>query len=82
MLEDQLKQSLSDISSDNNLLSNKIIIAYEPVWAIGTGNTASKKDIEEVHKFIKEIINTNYQFNLIYQFYMVDQLIQKLFRNF
>jgi len=48
---------------DNNLLSNNIIIAYEPVWAIGTGNTASKKDIEEVHKFIKEIINTNYQFN-------------------
>ena len=63
VLEDQLKQSLSDLSSDNNLLSNNIIIAYEPVWAIGTGNTASKKDIEEVHKFIKEIINTNYQFN-------------------
>ena len=49
VLEDQLKLSLSDLSSDNNLLSN-IIIAYEPVWAIGTGNTASKKDIEEVHK--------------------------------
>ena len=63
VLEDQLKQSLSDLSSDNNLLSNDIIIAYEPVWAIGTGNTASKKDIEEVHKFIKEIISSNYQFN-------------------
>ena len=33
------------------------------MWAIGTGNTASKKDIEKVHKFIKEIINTNYKFN-------------------
>ncbi len=63
VLEEQLKQSLPDISIDSNLLSNNIIIAYEPVWAIGTGNTASKKDIEEVHKFIKEIINTNYQFN-------------------
>ncbi len=63
VLEDQLKKSLSGISSDSNLISNAIIIAYEPVWAIGTGNTASKKDIEEVHKFIKEIINTNYQFN-------------------
>ena len=63
MLKDQLIQSLSDISSDDNLLSKNIIIAYEPVWAIGTGNTASKKDIEEVHTFIKETINTNYQFN-------------------
>ena len=63
VLEEQLKQSIPDISIDSNLLSNKIIIAYEPVWAIGTGNTASKKDIEEVHKFIKEILNTNYQFN-------------------
>ena len=63
VLEDQLKKSLSDISSDSNLISNAIIIAYEPIWAIGTGNTASKKDIEEVHTFIKEIINTNYQFN-------------------
>ena len=63
VLEEQLKQSLPDISIDSNLLRNKIIIAYEPVWAIGTGNTASNKDIEEVHRFIKEIINTNYQFN-------------------
>ena len=63
VLEDQLKKSLSGISSDSNLISNAIIIAYEPVWAIGTGNTASKKDIEEVHKFIKEVINSNYQFN-------------------
>ncbi len=63
VLEEQLKKSLHDISINSNLISNNIIIAYEPVWAIGTGNTASKKDIEEVHKFIKEIINTNYQFN-------------------
>ncbi len=63
VLEDQLKKSLSDISSDSNLISNAIIIAYEPVWAIGTGNTASKQDIEEVHKFIKEIISSSYQFN-------------------
>ncbi len=31
-----------------------LVIAYEPVWAIGTGLTASVEDIEEVHKAIKE----------------------------
>ena len=46
------------------------------------GNTASKKDIEEVHKFIKEIINTNYQFNYDLPFYMADQLIPKTLQKF
>ena len=55
---DQLQASIPD-----NTLPTRLTIAYEPVWAIGTGNTASKKDIEEVHKFIKEIISSNYQFN-------------------
>ena len=32
----------------------KLIIAYEPVWAIGTGEVASLEDIETTHKFIKE----------------------------
>lgn len=46
----QLKNSLK------NLPANKeIIIAYEPLWAIGSGLTAEKKDIEEMHKAIKEV---------------------------
>ncbi len=35
-----------------------LIIAYEPVWAIGTGLTASVEDIEEVHKAIRERVET------------------------
>lgn len=34
----------------------KVIIAYEPIWAIGTGRTATPEQAEEVHSFIKEFI--------------------------
>ena len=42
------------------LLSNhnmsRVILAYEPIWAIGTGETASPNQIEEVHAYIRGII--------------------------
>ena len=38
----------------------KIVIAYEPVWAIGTGKTASAGQAEEVHKFIRELLSKKY----------------------
>ncbi|MCY4299319.1 MAG: triose-phosphate isomerase [Flavobacteriaceae bacterium] len=34
----------------------KIILAYEPVWAIGTGQTASKEQAQEMHQFIRHLI--------------------------
>jgi triosephosphate isomerase len=34
----------------------KVVIAYEPVWAIGTGKTASSAQAQEVHKFIRELL--------------------------
>ena len=37
-----------------------IIIAYEPVWAIGTGMTASSNQIQEMHEFIRNLIKSNY----------------------
>ncbi|MFC2086217.1 triose-phosphate isomerase [Bacteroidota bacterium] len=39
---------------------NNIIVAYEPVWAIGTGVTASSEQAEEMHAFIRELIAENY----------------------
>ncbi len=33
-----------------------IIIAYEPVWAIGTGKTATPQQAQEVHLFIRELV--------------------------
>jgi len=39
---------------------NKIIIAYEPVWAIGTGKTASSDQAQEIHQHIRSLINNTY----------------------
>ena len=39
-------------------LNNKLVIAYEPVWAIGTGNTPTPNNINEIHKFIKDVVQS------------------------
>jgi triosephosphate isomerase len=36
------------------------VIAYEPVWAIGTGMTANSHQIQEMHEFIRNLIKSNY----------------------
>ncbi len=59
VLEKQLREGLKDISNYNHL-----IIAYEPVWAIGTGKNATTVQIEEAHSFIKEFLNKNVANNL------------------
>ena len=43
---------------------NKIVIAYEPVWAIGTGKTASENDISEMHNHIRNLIKSKYSSSL------------------
>tara|TARA_R110002124_G_scaffold29283_1_gene102206 strand:- start:15590 stop:16357 length:768 start_codon:yes stop_codon:yes gene_type:complete len=53
----QLEQGLFHISDEN---WSKIILAYEPVWAIGTGETASPEQAQEMHAYIREIIAENY----------------------
>ncbi len=49
----QLEGGLEGLSSENLL---KIVIAYEPVWAIGTGKTATPHQANEVHKFIRQLL--------------------------
>ena len=49
----QLEGSLFDLTGDE--FSN-IILAYEPVWAIGTGKTATSDQAEEMHAFIRGVI--------------------------
>ena len=37
-----------------------IILAYEPVWAIGTGETASPEQAQEMHEFIRQAVKTKF----------------------
>lgn len=53
VVEDQLWQSLFHLDEEDLL---KCIIAYEPVWAIGTGVTASPEQAQEMHKYIRSLI--------------------------
>lgn len=46
----QLAAGLADVSSSDAV---KVVVAYEPVWAIGTGKTASPEQAQEVHAFIR-----------------------------
>ena len=43
---------------------SNIILAYEPVWAIGTGETASPEQAQEMHAFIRDLISLKYDHNL------------------
>ena len=40
---------------------NNIIVAYEPVWAIGTGMTATPEQAQAVHKFIRDLLASSSQ---------------------
>jgi len=53
----QVKGVLKDISADD---VEKLIIAYEPVWAIGTGRNATPQQAEEVHLLIRSLISELY----------------------
>ncbi len=51
ILRAQLDLSLPDGSRAGNL-----VVAYEPVWAIGTGRTPTKTDVEQIHRFIRDFL--------------------------
>jgi triosephosphate isomerase len=57
IIKRQVVEGLKDISSDD---MKKIIIAYEPVWAIGTGKTATPQQAEDVHAFIRGLVKSLY----------------------
>ncbi|MFA7294921.1 MAG: triose-phosphate isomerase [Candidatus Omnitrophota bacterium] len=57
VIEDHVNNGLSGISASDML---KLVVAYEPVWAIGTGKTATPEQAQEVHKFIRDLLKKNY----------------------
>lgn len=57
VVKSQLEKGVFGLSADD---FKKIVIAYEPVWAIGTGKTATSAQAQEIHKFIRETIAAKY----------------------
>lgn len=56
-VKSQITADLKDLSSED---VKKLVIAYEPIWAIGTGKTASSDDAEAMCAFIRELIKELY----------------------
>lgn len=53
-VQKQLEESLFHLNADT--VSSNLIIAYEPIWAIGTGKTASANQAEDMHSFIRSVV--------------------------
>ncbi|GGA71170.1 triosephosphate isomerase [Flavobacterium palustre] len=53
IVENQLRDGLFQIDAKS---WDKVVLAYEPVWAIGTGETASPEQAQEMHEFIRETV--------------------------
>jgi len=56
LTKDVLKKQLEVIEEID--FNDSLVIAYEPVWAIGTGNTPTPDKINEIHKFIKDVVQS------------------------
>jgi len=54
------KQFNATFKNLNKEEMKKVVIAYEPIWAIGTGKTATPDQAEEIHEFIRELINDKF----------------------
>ncbi|MFN2100614.1 triose-phosphate isomerase [Altererythrobacter sp. MF3-039] len=57
---DQLRASLPPLEDGADAVAEQIAVAYEPIWAIGTGKTASIADIEEIHAAIRGLLVETY----------------------
>lgn len=57
VIEKQVRDGIKSLTSEE---ASKIVIAYEPVWAIGTGKTASPEQAQEVHEFIRKVYSEMY----------------------
>lgn len=57
IIEGQIKNALFHLSEAN---WTNLVLAYEPVWAIGTGETASPEQAQEMHAFIRETVEEKY----------------------
>ena len=64
VLREQVRGGLEGVSGEQ---AADVVLAYEPVWAIGTGKTASREQAQEAHQFIRGLIEELYQKKLAEQ---------------
>jgi len=57
VLDKQLTKGLKNLALND---IKTLVIAYEPIWAIGTGKTATSKQAQEIHKFLRSLIEKNF----------------------
>lgn len=57
VVKEQLVEGLKGVSQED---ITKVVIAYEPIWAIGTGKTATPEIAQEVHSFIRNLLTSLY----------------------
>ncbi len=57
VLSEQIERALSGVSLDQ---VEDLILAYEPIWAIGSGQAIEEKDIQEAYKMIKSVLKKNF----------------------
>lgn len=57
MVKAELEGSVFNLTAEE---FKNIIIAYEPIWAIGTGKTATAEQAEEIHAFIRSVVADKY----------------------
>lgn len=58
VVEGQLNSALSDVTDEQ--VKKQIVIAYEPVWAIGTGETATARQAQDMHAYIRSFISERF----------------------
>ena len=64
VIENHVSGGIKDLSADDML---SCAIAYEPVWAIGTGKTATPEQAQEVHAYIRQLVSDAYNENVASQ---------------
>ncbi|MCG8580842.1 MAG: triose-phosphate isomerase [Bacteroidales bacterium] len=57
VVKEQIEEALFHLSAED---FGKVVLAYEPVWAIGTGKTASPEQAQEIHAFIRQTLADKY----------------------
>ncbi|MDD3807628.1 MAG: triose-phosphate isomerase, partial [Candidatus Marinimicrobia bacterium] len=56
-MHDVITRQLQRVKNLDQEIVSHLVIAYEPIWAIGTGKTASAEQAQEVHQFIRNILD-------------------------